>query len=222
MVRSQLVSLKARLGANAVQQGSGPILLASSCVGVVLALASPAHSEGAAGESASNQLAPEQSLTITDLEGLTIQIKLVNEMLVQRGGPQFPVTSESDWKITVESGAKIGWSFQPTSHNPRGTQVGQKIATTATLDQSWYTPNGEAIWQFAEGTLLFVRSFKNGGAYRMSIAFRRNGPSLTCSATNVFARERGKNSLTMNSAIDGAPITVFSWKTVSSSCDATR
>ena len=67
-----------------------------------------------------------------------------------------------------------------------------------------------------------MRSFKNGGAYRMSIAFRRNGPNLTCSATNVFARERGKNSMTMNSAIDGAPITVFSWKTVSSSCDVTR
>ena len=118
MVRSQLVSLNARLGANAVQQGSGPILLASSCVGVVLALASPAHSEGAAGESASNQLAPEQSLTITDLEGLTIQIKLVNEMLVQRGGPQFPVTSESDWKITVEFGSKNRLEFPADLSQP--------------------------------------------------------------------------------------------------------
>jgi hypothetical protein len=81
---------------------------------------------------------------------------------------------------------------------------------------------GEASWQFTEGALIFVRSFKNGGAYRMSIAFKQDGPNLICSASNVFARERGKNSITMNSAIDGASITIFSWKTVSSSCEVTR
>jgi len=45
---------------------------------------------------------------------------------------------------------------------------------------------------------------------------------MTCSANNVLARERGKDSLMMNSLIDGAPVTIFSWKTVSSSCDVTR
>jgi hypothetical protein len=210
--------------ANALQQGRGLILPVCSSLGAMLALAGPAHSEGAAGESTPNQLAPGPALTIADLEGAKIRIKLVNEQLIQREGvgPQFPVTGESDWNITVEPGAKIGWSFQPTAHTPRGTRVGQKIATTATLDTPWNTPNGEATWQFTEGTLLFVRSFKNGGAYRMSIAFKQDGQNLTCSATNVFARERGKNSLTTNSAIDGAPITIFSWKTVSSSCDVTR
>jgi hypothetical protein len=141
---------------------------------------------------------------------------------VQREGRQFPVTNEFDYNITVEPGAKIGWSFQPTSHTPRGTRVGQKISTSSTLDHPWDTPNGEANWQFTEGALVFVRSFKNGGAFRLSIAFKQDGPNLTCSASNVFAHERGKNSLTMNSAIDGAPITIISWKTVSSSCDVTR
>jgi hypothetical protein len=144
-------------------------------------------------------------------------------MLVQReGGPKFPVTSQADWNVTVESEAKIGWSFQPTVHSPRGDQVGQKIASTATLDKPWYTPNGEAIWQYTEGTLIFVRSFKNGGAMRMSIGFKQDGPNLTCVASLVFARERDKNSLTMNSAIDGVPFTAFSWKPVSSSCDVRR
>jgi hypothetical protein len=189
----------------------------------MLALAGPAHSEAATGENTPNQLAPGQGLTFSDLEAAKIQIKLVTEMLVQReGSPQFPITNQADWNITVESGAKIGWSFQPTVHSPRGDRVGQKFASTATLDKPWYTPNGEAIWQLTEGTLIFVRSFKNGGAMRMSIGFKQDGPNLTCIANLVFARERDKNSLTMNSAIDGVPFTAFSWKPVSSSCDVSR
>jgi hypothetical protein len=220
-VRSQLVSPTAGSCAN-VQQGRGLILLVCCCLWVMLALAGPAHSEAAARESTPNQVASEQGLTIADLEGAKIRIKLVNEQLIQREGRQFPVTNEFDYNITVEPGAKIGWSFQPTSHTPRGTRVGQKISTSSTLDHPWDTPNGEANWQFTEGALVFVRSFKNGGAFRLSIAFKQDGPNLTCSASNVFAHERGKNSLTMNSAIDGAPITIISWKTVSSSCDVTR
>jgi hypothetical protein len=189
----------------------------------MLALAGPAHSEAATGENTPNQLAPGQGLTFSDLEGAKIQIKLATEMLVQReGGPKFPVTSQADWNVTVESEAKIGWSFQPTVHSPRGDQVGQKIASTATLDKPWYTPNGEAIWQYTEATLIFVRSFMNGGAMRMSIGFKQDGPNLTCVASLVFARERDKNSLPMNSAIDGVPFTAFSWKPVSSSCDVRR
>jgi hypothetical protein len=186
-------------------------------------LAGPAHSEAATGENTPNQLAPGQGLAFSDLEGAKIQIKLATEMLVQReGGPKVPITSQADWNVTVESEAKIGWSFQPTVHSPRGDQVGQKIASTATLDKPWYTPNGEAIWQYTEATLIFVRSFKNGGAMRMSIGFKQDGPNLTCVASLVFARERDKNSLTMNSAIDGVPFTAFSWKPVSSSCDVRR
>jgi hypothetical protein len=173
----------------------------------MLALAGPAHSEAATGENTPNQLAPGQGLAFSDLEGAKIQIKLATEMLVQRdGGPKVPITSHADWNVTVESEAKIGWSFQPTVHSPRGDQVGQKIASTATLDKPWNTPNGEAIWQYTE----------------MSIGFKQDGPNLTCVASLVFARERDKNSLTMNSAIDGVPFTAFSWKPVSSSCDVRR
>jgi hypothetical protein len=220
-VRSQPVAFASEPGANAYQQKCGLILQLCICLGALLALAGLAHSEPTTGENTPNQLVPGKILT--DLEGTKIQIKLVTEMLIQReGGPKFPVTSQADWIVTVESEAKIGWSFQPTVHSPRGDQVGLKIASTATLDKPWYTANGEAIWQLTEGALIFVRSFKNGGAMRMSIGFKQDGPNLTCVANLVYARERDKNSLTMNSAIDGVPFTAFSWKPVSSSCDVRR
>jgi hypothetical protein len=189
----------------------------------MLALAGPAHSEGPPRESTPNQLPAAQALTFADLEGVKIKIKLVTEMLVQReGGPRGPVTQDTDWNITVEPEGKIGWSYQPTVHTRLGDLAGQKIATSATLDKPWYTPNGEATWQFTDGALVFVRSFRNGGAYRMSIAFKQDGKNLACSAASTFARERGKDNITMNSAIDGVPVTIFSWKGVSSTCGATR
>jgi hypothetical protein len=45
---------------------------------------------------------------------------------------------------------------------------------------------------------------------------------LGCSVASTFARDRGKDNITMNSAIDGAPVTIFSWKTLSSTCAAAR
>ena len=118
MVRSQLVSLKARLGANASQQGSGPILLTSSCLGAMLALASPVHSEDAAARKHSNQLAPAQALTITDLEGRqdpdqTSQRDAGAERRAAVSGNQ-----DTDWKITVELGRKNRLEFPADLSQP--------------------------------------------------------------------------------------------------------
>jgi hypothetical protein len=185
-------------------------------------LTGPVYSQGAPHEGTPNQLPSAQALTFANLEGVKIKIKLVTEMLVQREGFQGPTTQDTDWSITIGPEQKIDWSFQPTSHSRVGDRAGQKISTSASLDKPWYTPNGEANWQFADSTLVFVRSFKNGGAYRMSIAFKQEGQNLACSVVSTFARERGKDKITTNSAIDGAPVTIFSWKTVSSTCDVTR
>lgn len=188
----------------------------------MFSLTGPVYSEDAPHESTPNQLPSSQALTIANLERVKIKIKLVTEMLVQREGFQGPATQDTDWSITIGPEGQIGWSFQPTTHTPLGDRPGQKITTTATLDKPWYTPNGEANWRFTDGALVFVRSFKNGGAYQMSIAFKQDGQNLACSVASAFARERGKDNITMNSAIDGAPVTIFSWKTVSSTCDVTR
>jgi len=36
----------------------------------------------------------------------------------------------------------------------------------------------------------------------MSIAFQQDGQNLACSVESAFARDRGKDNITMNSAID--------------------
>jgi hypothetical protein len=187
-----------------------------------LMLMASARGEEGAPQDVTEPISSGHPIQLTELQGAKIHAKLVTDMLSQReGGPQGPVTSEADWSITVEPGARIGWTYQPTAHTRGGTRVGQKIASTSKLDEPWYTPNGEATWQFTDSNLVFIRSYK-GGAVRIIIAFKKDGPNLTCTASSVFARERGKNGLVMNSPIDGAPVTIFSWKLVKSSCEVTR
>lgn len=221
MVRSQSICSALHLGATGSRQGRGFILSICSCLWAAFALAGPACSEDARGNPP-NQQPPAQALTFAKLEGVKITIKLVTEMLVQREGFQGPATQDTDWSITIGPEGKIDWTFQPTAHSRVGDRVGQKFATTATLDKSWHTPNGEAIWQFIDGTLVFVRSYKNAGAYRMSIAFKQDVQNLACSVESTFARDRGKDNITLNSAFDGAMVTIFSWKTLTSTCDVAR
>jgi hypothetical protein len=188
---------------------------------MVLLIAS-ACSEGDAQEGVANSRSPGQALTFTDLEGAKIHAKLVTEMLVQReGGPKFTLTNEGEWNITVEPGATISWSFRQTARGPRGTRSGPKLTNTAVLDQAFNTRDGEASWQFNGGKLMFVRSSITG-ATRTTFDFNQDGINLMCTASIFYARERGKNSLVITNNIDGAQVTIISWKPVSSPCSVMR
>jgi hypothetical protein len=178
-------------------------------------------SEGAAQEGAPDPKVSLQAVTFTALEGAKIHAKLATEMLVQRQGRQGPTTQETDWQIYVEPEGKISFSFRPTVHSPRGTRAGQIRATTARLDEPWYTENGQAVWQFQDGELTFVRSYKDG-AVRLIIALKQDRQDLICAASVTYARERGKGGLVLNSPIDGVPVTILSWKQGSSSCQIMR
>jgi hypothetical protein len=161
-----------------------------------------------------------QAVMLTDLEGAKIHAKLGTEMLAQRQGRQFPVTQDADWQINVQPEQMIDFTFRATARTPRGTRVSPVAGKTIKLDEPWSTENGEAVWQFKDGDLTFVRSHQ-GGATRTVISLKRDGQNLTCTATLVFARERGKNGLVLTSPIDGAPVTILNWKPVSSTCDVT-
>jgi hypothetical protein len=178
----------------------------------------PASSKPSAG---APDLATRPALSLQQLEGASIHANVVTEMLTQRGdGRQDPATLEDDWNLTVEPGGNISWSYVPTTRSGQGTQKGVKIANKSALDQASHTANGDAMWQFSDGELTFLQSYP-GGAIKVAIGFRQDGPNLTCTASNLFAHERDKKDLILNSPIDGTPVTIFSWKQVSSNCDVT-
>ena len=175
---------------------------------------------GQAGEQA-DVTAPtksSQTVTLTEIAGAKIHTKLVTEMMVRRQGRQFPASQEVERQIYMELDGRITSSSRVTAHSPRGTRTTPVRATTVKLDEPWFTENGEAVWQFKDGDLTFVRSYE-GGALRTIISFKRDGQNLTCGVGTVYARERGKNSIVLNSPIDGVPVTILSSKQVSSACN---
>ena len=152
---------------------------------VVCGLCSPLqvrYSEEAPHEGTPNQLPSAQPLTFAALEGVKIKIELVTEMPVQSEGFQWSFNTGCGLEHHDRAGRKNRLELPADRSHPRfGDRAGRKFTTSATLDQPWYTPNGEANWQFADGTLVFVRSYKNAGAYRMSIALKQDGQNLACS-----------------------------------------
>lgn len=138
----------------------------------------------------------------------------------QGSGSEGPATAELDWNVTFGPGGKITWSHRPTIRARRGYQKSATIAGTSGLDEAWHTENGDAMWRFSDGELIFVRSYQ-GGAMRLIITIRQDGPNLMCAATNVFAREADRRDLIINSPIDSTPVTISSWKQVSSNCEIT-
>jgi len=191
-----------------------------SVLGIAVLIAS-ASSDGGAQEGATDPKSSPQAVTLKDLESVRIHAKLVTEMLTQREGRQGPATQETDWQIYMEPEGRVSFSFRPTTRTARGTRAGQIRATTAKLDEPWYTENGQAVWQFKDGELTFVRSYKDG-AIRIIISLKQDGQNLACTATSAYAREQGKRGLVLNSPIDGVPVTILNWKQVSSSCQVTR
>jgi len=160
-------------------------------------------------------------LSFSQLEGAHIHATLVTEIQTKQAtGLEGPATAEIEWNVAFGSGGKITWSYWPVIRTGRGDQKGATIAGTSGLDEAWHTENGDAMWQFRDGELIFVRSYQ-GGAMRLIIAVKQDGPNLGCVATNVFAREGDKHDLIINSPIDGTPIAILSWKQVSSNCEVT-
>jgi hypothetical protein len=183
-------------------------------------LVGSAYGQGGEKANVTTPAPSNQAVTFTDLEGAKIHAKLVTDMEAQRQGRQGPVTQEADWQIDVQPEEMISFNFRATSHTLRGTKTSPVRARTVKLEEPWSTPDGEAVWQFKDGDLTFVRSYQ-GGAVRTIVSLKRDGQNLTCAANTIFARERGKNGILLNSAIDGAPVTILNWKPVSSSCEVT-
>ena len=201
-----------------------PYWFSARICGSILAMAmfvGPAFGQGGEQADVTAPTKSGQKVTLTDLAGVKIHTKLVTEMMVRRQGRQFPASQEVERQIYMELDGRITFSSLVTAHSPRGTRATPVRGTTVKLDEPWFTENGEAVWQFKDGDLTFVRSYE-GGALRTIISLKRDGQNLTCAVGTVYARERSKNSIVMNSPIDGVPVTILSWKPISSTCKVAR
>jgi hypothetical protein len=190
----------------------------------LMVILASAWSQAGAEQAATEQASPGQALTLAELEGAEIQVKIVRHQMVRREGREFPVTVHNDWKLILRPGGMIEQTHDSTAHTPRGPRRAETLTGSFLVDHVRDVQSaggGRAVWQFNEGTLTFLRTFKSG-ALKTTVALARGAEGLTCTANETFAREKGSGRIELKSRVDDAPITILSWKPVSSDCRVTK
>jgi hypothetical protein len=193
-------------------------------VALVMGHRAPVWGQSKAEEAADEQRRSDPSITLRELEGTEIEVKPVYQQVVQREGRQFAVTMNNELQVVVGHEGKIEQTWTPTAHTPRGTRRGETRRGSFILDQVREIQglgSGKGMYQFKEGALIFLRTFREG-AFRRTITFARSDEGFKCAATESFARQQGTGNIVLNSGIDGAPLTVVSWKPISSICHLTK
>jgi hypothetical protein len=170
------------------------------------------------GQSDTTATQPNEHVTFAGLAGSVIEASVVRDQIVRREGKTFPVRVQNEIKILIGPDDRIQQSITPTADTRRGRRVGATMTAPFLLGKSrslYGVGGGEGVVQFEDGVLSFLRTFKRG-ALKRTIAFSRSPNGLCCTAEETFAREEGVGDLAMNSAIDGTPVTIISYKQISS------
>lgn len=163
-----------------------------------------------------------QSVTFPDLEGHAIVADLHRQQNVRREGRTFSVKVHQNWNFYLNDDQMIVMTLNTTAQTPQGTRKAKPNSGSFALDETLKIKargGGHAVWKFADGTLTFIRTFPSG-AFRVNFAFVRGPNGLTCTVTEAFAREGGKE-LKMESAF-GGEITIISSKQLPSTCKVAK
>jgi len=165
-----------------------------------------------------------QAVTLPDIEGAVIEVRLLRQQTIRREGQEVSNQAQTDMRVAIGSGGNIQISVTPTGHSKRGTRVGKPTSGTFVLDETRgmnIGGGGHGVWTFDSGTLTFLRIFK-GGALKRTMAFARTAEGLTCQANENLVREEGVKGVVTESPFDGVPIVILSAKQISSTCRVTK
>ncbi len=183
---------------------------------------SPAPSPPPARQAPALAAAPH-GITLSELEGSDLAIRIKRDMVVRRDGRQASIGVEADFGVRVAAGGAIEQTYVSTADTPFGKRRGEKIVSAFTLDQARPAQEqggGEAVWTLRNDTLTWVRTLRTG-AYRLDVSLVRGANGLTCTARETFTQSGG-GGIAMNSSIDGRPMTVIRSRQLSASCRVTR
>ena len=161
-----------------------------------------------------------QDVTFSDLDGLVIEADIVRDQVVRREGWEFVTENTVRWKVVIGPGDAIENTVSQTSQTSRGDHKSRPMTNSYILGAAREVKTqggGTGAWEFADGTLSFTRTFKQGG-YRASFAFARGAGGLTCTVSDTFGREDGRGAIVMESVIDGSEVTIIRSKLLSTNC----
>ena len=189
---------------------------------LALLASSQAFGQDATGNSATNK-----AVTFAELEGSIVDAEIVRQQVIRRAGSTFPVRVQSILKMAIGSDGKFDVTWHTVNDTPRGVFQGKTVSISGTVNQEAKVPKdnldgGIGVWLFSDGTLTSLRTFKVAGAFKRDISFSRTAEGFVCTANEAFAREKGSGPVVFNSPVDDVPVTIVSWKQLSSTCRVSK
>lgn len=161
-----------------------------------------------------------EPLTLGDLAGASVEANIYRRQSLQRNGRAFSIQTHQNWKFEINGDNTIDMTVNTTVQGPRGTRKAPPNSGRFSLEESRDVRSrggGQGMWSFADNALHFTRTFQSG-AYRAHFTFSRGEGAVTCEVTEGFARLDGNKPITLNSAIDGAPVSIIDSKQEPSDC----
>jgi hypothetical protein len=164
-----------------------------------------------------------QSLTFSDLKGYAIEVRLLRQQTVRRGGKESSNQAQTDMRIVIDSAGVLLVTVSPTGYGKKGVRKARPVTGPFTLDETkkmYSLGGGYGIWTFENDTLTYLRIYQ-GGALKRNIAFARRDGGLSCKASEAMIREAGVGGIIADSPFDGTPRVIITAKHISSSCSVT-
>jgi hypothetical protein len=164
-----------------------------------------------------------QAVNWSDLDGVVVDAEIHRDQRTGRHGLTASVAIHQTWRISIAADKSLEFTVTTTARGPGAPGRPLTNSGTATLDEPRQVPSfggGTTVWEFADGTLTFFRTFRSG-AYRAHFAFVRAPSGLACSVSEAFARENGTGEIRMQPD-SGGEITIISSKLLASSCKVTE
>ena len=168
-----------------------------------------------------------QEVTISDLNGVTVQLSGVYQETVIRNGKTYnPKMHTAVW-VTVQ-GDTIHSRTQSAALHPDGRKqlAPSRPASAARIGKPFKGNRGnDLVWLFSDGTLtrLAVHT-KDGGAggSKLTIKFKREPAGLSCSYSFPMVREVGVGEIRKDAVTDDKPIQILEFKQISSNCTVAK
>jgi hypothetical protein len=161
-----------------------------------------------------------QEVTLSDLEGATIQSRVFRAQTVLRGDKEFSGRVQSDVDIVIGPGDNAQAKQTVTWLSSNGTTRTTVLAGSGRIGKprpNKYAGGGDGVAVFSNETLTYMRTFRKG-AFMFTFKFTRTSKGLACTSAETFLKEQGATAIRSNSVHDNHPITVLSDKQLSSTC----
>jgi hypothetical protein len=162
------------------------------------------------------------SVKFSELEGMTILVHMVRAQTNRRNGRNITIRIESDWKVDIEADNTLRLRLTQTAHTPRGKRDDSPRGGQFTIGEPASVPSrggGQAVWRYADNTLLFLRTFPKG-AFRTSFEIARDGDAFTCKASQSFLRENGTGPIVVD--LPAGRVSVVGHKELSATCKVSK